>query len=91
MARHFDHPDRALDQGLARRDDCLRLLAAKHRAGDFLCISKMRETAFVDRDPGDREPRLKLGAKLGPNHVVVAAQGNLKMFEIFVRKLSARS
>ena len=72
--RHFDHADRAFDQGLARRDDRLRLLAAEHRAGDLLRISEVGEAAFVDRDAGDREPRLELGAKLGADLVVIAAQ-----------------
>ena len=84
VERHLDHADRALDQGLARRDHRLRLLAAKHRAGDLLRISEVGEAAFVDRDPGDREPRLELGAELGPDLVVVAAQRDFQMLEIVI-------
>ena len=63
VERHLDHADRAFDQRLARGDDGLRLLAAKHRAGDFLCIGEVGEAAFVDGDAGDREAGLKFGAE----------------------------
>ena len=61
--RHLDHADRALDQGLARRDHGFGLLAAQHRPGDLLRIGKMGEAAFVDRDPGHLQPRDQLGAQ----------------------------
>ncbi len=51
--RHLDHPDGAFDQRLASRNNCLRLLSAKHRAGDLGRISEIGETALVDRDARD--------------------------------------
>ena len=82
--RHLDHSDRALDEGLARGDDGLRLLPAEHRAGDLLRIGKVREAAFVDGDSGDREPRDQFLAQLDPDLVVIAAQRHFEMLEIVV-------
>ncbi len=79
-------PDRALDQGLARRDHRLGLLAAQHRPGDLLRIGQMGEAAFVDSDAGHRQPRdqLQFGAQLGADLVVIAAQRDLRMLEIVI-------
>ena len=82
--RHLDHPDSAFDQCLARRDHRLRLLPAKHRPGDLLRIGQVGETALVDRDPGNREPRDQLGPKFAADLVVIAAQRHFLMLEIVV-------
>ena len=45
----------------------------------------MREAAFIDGDPRDREPRLKFGSELRAHLVVIAAERDLLMLEIVVR------